>query len=59
MSYVTPDEMNRALGTLAAHCIVPTHSGERDAVFHAFGALSRAGRELRDAIERETIQNAA
>ncbi|MFD6250501.1 hypothetical protein [Streptomyces roseolus] len=59
MTYVTPDEINRALGRLADHCVVPCDSRERDAVLGAFGTLSRAGRELSDAIEREASQNAA
>ncbi|MFD8974651.1 hypothetical protein [Streptomyces sp. NPDC059593] len=59
MSYVMPDEIDKALGCLADHCVVPRAARDRDAVLRAFGTLSRAGRELRDAIEREASQNAA
>ncbi|WP_314250630.1 hypothetical protein [Streptomyces sp. DSM 40907] len=54
MSYTTPEQIDQALGTLSDHCVVPRNSGERDAVFHAFGTIARASRELREAIALET-----
>lgn len=58
MSYVTPEEIDRALGALADHCVVPRDSHRRNSVLDAFGTISRAGRELREAIELNATSDA-
>ncbi|MFH8715165.1 hypothetical protein [Streptomyces zaomyceticus] len=58
MSYVMPEDIDKALGRLADHCVVPRDADERNAVLRSFETLARAGRELADAIELEAVQGA-